>query len=68
MSSWRWQLMHRLPVPAIGRLSLWQRAHARLSWAPVSEKSPTSWSGLMSVHSLVEWHCSQPVPYWPAWT
>src|SRR5439155_9893116 len=29
ISSWRWQLMHRLPAPASGRLSLWQRSHAR---------------------------------------
>src|SRR5688572_21599332 len=59
--------MHRLPVPDIGRLSLWQRAQARLSWLPVSEKSPTSCSGLMSVNDTVVWQVSQTVPYWPMW-
>jgi len=29
---------------------------------------PTSWSGLMSSHVRVEWHCSHAVPYWPLWT
>src|SRR3569623_1251060 len=65
MSSWRWQLMHKLPLPANGRLSLWQRSHAMLSCDPVSEKSPTSCSGLTSTNVAVEWHCSHAVPYWP---
>src|ERR1041384_2344329 len=68
MSSWRWQLMHRLPAPASGRLSLWQRSHARLSCMPLSEKSPTSWSGFAASQVRVVWHCAQPVPYWPLWT